>query len=84
LALSELICLVKRTSLLSFSSGTYSFRISYAIPIPPGNYSRFLGLRYTIGVAAYTGGTVDAWLTRSRVDRRVYAAGTTTGVPTLP
>jgi hypothetical protein len=32
------------------------------IPLPPGAYERYLGLRYTTGTEDFTSGAVNAWL----------------------
>ena len=34
----------------------------YHAILPPGDYERYLGLRYTVGVATFDGGTVNAWV----------------------
>lgn len=61
------------------------FWIADGIPLPPGDYLRFIGIRYTIATAAYTGGTVDAWIHKGRIDRnRNFGINHTTGFGTVP
>lgn len=43
---------------------------------PDATVKRYLGLRYTVGVAAFDGGTVNAWLVPGGFDdQRYYASG---------
>ncbi len=54
--------------------------IAKGIPIPPGSYERYLGIRYTTNSADFDGGTVSAWLSNNRYDDRTYEGGWTTGI----
>lgn len=54
--------------------------LAKGIPIPPGAYERYLGLRYTTNTGDFTGGKVSAWLSTNRYDDRTYESGWTTGV----
>jgi len=59
------------------AAGTW---IAKGLIIPPGNYERYLGLRYTVAVENFTSGNVKAWLHKGRFDDRTYEAGFSTGV----
>jgi hypothetical protein len=54
--------------------------IAKGVPLPPGAYERYLGLRYTVGTENFTSGAVKAWISNDRFDDRTYRSGTTTGV----
>lgn len=54
--------------------------IAKGVPIPPGDYKRYLGLRYTTNVADFDGGKISAWLSSNRYDDRTYESGFTTGI----
>jgi len=54
--------------------------VAKGIPIPPGAYERYLGLRFTVGTENFTSGAVKAWLHKGRFDDRTYEAGARTGV----
>ncbi len=54
--------------------------IAKGIPIPPGDYQRYLGVRYTVGTENFTSGKVSAWLSNNRYDDRTYESGFTTGI----
>lgn len=54
--------------------------IAKGVPIPPGAYERYLGLRYTTTTGDFTGGKVSAWLSENRYDDRTYESGWTTGI----
>ena len=54
--------------------------IAKGIPIPPGAYERYLGLRYTTTTGDFTGGKVTAWLSDKRHDTTQYYGGWKTGV----
>lgn len=51
------------------------------VPILPGAYQRYLGLRYTPGAGGnLSAGAFSAWLVRGKFDTRVYASGVTNAV----
>lgn len=52
------------------------------IVLPPGQYKRYLGLRYTVGTENFTSGTINAWFTHGRYSSpsRTYKSGWNTGV----
>lgn len=56
--------------------------IAKGIPIPPGDYQRYLGLRFNVGAEEnFTAGKIQAWLSENRQDEgRAYQSGFTTGV----
>lgn len=54
--------------------------IAKGVPLPPGNYERYLGLRYTVGTENFTSGAVKAWVSNSRFDDRTYQVGSVNGV----
>jgi hypothetical protein len=55
--------------------------IAKGVPIPPGNYERYLGLRYNVGAEEnFIAGKVQAWLSNARHDTRTYETGARTGV----
>lgn len=45
------------------------------VRIPPGEYQRYLGLRFTVGTENFTSGKIDASLARDVEIRRAYARG---------
>lgn len=62
----------------SLLAGTW---IAKGIPLPPGDYQRYLGVRYNVGSHAFTAGKVSAWISENRQDEgRAYRSGITTGV----
>lgn len=44
------------------------------IPLPSGNYERYLGLRYTVGTGPMTAGAISAFITRDIQTWRPYAS----------
>lgn len=54
--------------------------IAKGVPLKPGDYQRYLGLRYTTNTGDFTGGKVSAWISDQRFDDRTYQSGYTTGV----
>jgi hypothetical protein len=55
--------------------------IAKGIPLPPGDYERYLGLRYNVGAEEnFTAGKISAWISENRYDDRTYESGATTGV----
>ncbi len=44
-----------------------------AVPLPLGDYERYLGLRYTVGTGPLTAGAFDAFLTKDVQAWRAYA-----------
>lgn len=61
----------------SLSAGTW---ICKGRPLPPGNYERYLGVRYTVGTENFTSGAVSAWISENRYDDRTYESGWTSGI----
>lgn len=54
--------------------------IAKGIPIPPGAYERYLGVRYTTGTDDFDTGKVSAWLSDTPFNENQYRAGHTTGI----
>lgn len=55
--------------------------IAKGIPIPPGAYQRYLGLRYNVGAEEnFTAGKVTAWLSDTPYSDDQYESGITTGI----
>ncbi|MDO8596415.1 MAG: hypothetical protein Q7R45_07310 [Sulfuricaulis sp.] len=54
--------------------------IAKGVPLPPGNYERYLGLRYNPATADFTTGKITAWLSTERFDERTYEAGSRSGI----
>lgn len=48
-------------------------RVVRVLPLPPGNYERFVRLNYTVAGTAPTTGTVDAFLVKDVQQWRAYA-----------
>lgn len=46
-------------------------------PLPPGDYKRYLGVRFTVATGPLTGGTFSAFLVRNSQSRKQYASGFT-------
>lgn len=59
------------------AAGTW---IAKGVPLPPGNYERYLGVRYNDGTEAFTSGKVSAWISDSRFDTRTYRSGSVSGI----
>ena len=51
-----------------------------AIPLPAGDYQRYLGIRFTPTTNDWTAGAVSAWIHAGRFDTTVYASGVTNSV----
>lgn len=51
-----------------------------AVPIPAGNYERYVGIRFTPATNDWTSGAVSAWLHKGRFDTTVYASGVSNNV----
>lgn len=49
------------------------------IPLPPGGYKRYLGIRHTIGTGPLTAGKFTASIVKDVDTRRDYASGFSTG-----
>ena len=47
------------------------------IPLPGGNYQRYIGVRYTVANGPLTGGTFDAFIVKDAQSYRPYAVGWT-------
>jgi hypothetical protein len=54
--------------------------VAKGIPIPPGSYERYLGVRMTVGTENFTSGKYSAWLSPNRYDDKTYESGWTSGV----
>lgn len=54
--------------------------IAKGVPLPPGSYKRYLGIRYTTNDADFDGGTVSAWLSDTPYSDEQYRSGITTGI----
>jgi hypothetical protein len=54
--------------------------IAKGVPIPAGDYERYLGLRYTTTTGDMTAGKISAWISADRHDTRTYESGQTTGI----
>lgn len=54
--------------------------IAKGIPLPPGNYERYLGIRYNNATEAFTTGKISAWISDSRFDTRTYRTGSVSGI----
>lgn len=50
------------------------------VPLPPGGYKRYLGLRHTIATGPMTAGTITAQVVTGPDLRRDYVSGSTNGV----
>ena len=70
----------KTPAAISESTLAAGYWIAKGVPIPPGDYKRYLGLRYTTNSADFNAGAVRAWLSPNRVDERTYESGYTTGI----
>lgn len=53
------------TGALAFAAFATAGTVVAAIPLPQGDYERYLGVRYTIGSGPLTAGKFDAFLTTS-------------------
>jgi hypothetical protein len=45
------------------------------VPLPAGNYERYLGVRYTVATGPMTAGAISAFLVRDIQNWRPYAVG---------
>lgn len=54
--------------------------IAKGIPLPPGAYERYVGVRMTVGTENFTSGKVSWWISNNRYDDRTYESGWNTGV----
>lgn len=50
------------------------------VPIPNGDYKRYLGLRFTVGGEDFTSGKISAWLSDTPFSERIYASARLTAV----
>lgn len=62
------------------ASLTAGLWIAKGVPLPTGDYERYLGLRYVTTTGDMTAGKVSAWISTNRMDTRNYEGGWTTGV----
>lgn len=60
---------------LAFAAASPAGATLLAVPLPQGEYKRYLGVRYTVGAGPFTAGNVDAFLTRDPQQWRAYANG---------
>lgn len=60
--------------------GVAGYWIAKGVPIPAGDYERYLGVRFTVGTENFTSGKVSAWLSDRRFDDRTYESGWTSGI----
>lgn len=65
------------TGALSFATYATAGTEVCVVPLPKGNYERYLGLRYTIASGPLTAGKFDAFLTTDVQAYRSYDAGRT-------
>lgn len=54
--------------------------VAKGVPIPPGDYKRYLCVNYTVGTENFTSGKVSAWLSPTPMSETQYESGTLTGV----
>jgi hypothetical protein len=54
--------------------------IAKAVPLPPGDYKRYICINYTVGVESFTSGKVSAWLSDTPFNENQYRSGITTGI----
>jgi hypothetical protein len=59
-------------------AGAWIFK---GVPLPPGDYQRYLGMRYAVGAEEdFTSGKISAWISENRYDDRTYESAWSTGV----
>jgi hypothetical protein len=68
------------TSAIAEATLVAGYWIAKGVPIPPGAYERYVGLRYNAGTEDFTSGAVKAWISDSRYDDRTYESGFSTQV----
>jgi hypothetical protein len=61
------------TAALAFAAYSAAGSVIAAFRLPPGNYERYLGVRYTVGSGPFTAGAIDAFLTTDYAVYRAYA-----------
>lgn len=54
--------------------------LAKGVPIKPGDYQRYLGVRYTTNTGDMTAGKISTWISADRFDDRNYQGGWKTGV----
>ena len=62
------------------AQGNYTGGILCCIPIPPGNFQRYLGAFWTVATTTTTAGTVDAFLTKDPTYWRAFTGSPSDGV----
>lgn len=92
---SSLICTLESDDNTSLSTATVhmtlqedeeatlvaGYWIAKGVPLPPGSYQRYVGIRYNVGAEEnFTAGKVQAWISDKRHDTTQYKGGWTTGV----
>jgi hypothetical protein len=75
------------TPTVHWTSGTVAeatlaagYWIAKAVPLPPGDYKRYVCINYTVAVEDFTSGKVSAWLSDTPFNENAYRSGSTTGV----
>ncbi|MNG36655.1 hypothetical protein D3C84_1237580 [compost metagenome] len=61
------------TGALAFAAFSPAGTVLVAIPLPAGDYQKFVGVRYTVASGPLTAGNFDAFLTRDPQQWRPYA-----------
>lgn len=61
------------TGALAFAAYSAAGSVIAAVHLPPGNYERYLGARFTVGSGPFTAGKIDAFLTKDYGVYRSYA-----------
>lgn len=59
----------------SIAEATLAAGYEVKVRLPPGQYKRYLGVRYTVGTENFTSGKINASLARDIENRRDYARG---------
>jgi hypothetical protein len=55
--------------------------IAKGVPLPPGAYKRYVGLRYNVGAEEnFTSGNITAWISATPYSNEQYESATLTGV----
>lgn len=67
-------------SIVAVGTLVAGFWIAKGIPLPPGDYERYLGVRYLTTTGNFTAGNVTSWVSENRMDDRAYRPGYVTGV----
>jgi hypothetical protein len=54
--------------------------IAKGVPLPPGDYKRYICANYTVGTENFTSGKVSAWLSDTPFNENQYRSGSITGI----